>query len=156
MVGEIDTVSVSHSLIRLIVFSCDDRGNTAGKDWACGKAALAEMENLALSVNHVECDDRGQDGHGRQLSVCRADGQDVEERLVQDGLAWSFRKYSHDYDADEEDAHHRGIGVWQAETETPWDFRAHKWDIAIQTVPDGRFPIKGNINDKGERIYHAP
>jgi len=46
--------------------------------------------------------------------------------------------------------------VWQAETETPWDFRAHKWDSAIQSVPDRRCPIKGNINDKGERIYHAP
>lgn len=26
----------------------------------------------------------------------------------------------------------------------------------MQSVPDRRCPIKGNTNDKGERIYHAP
>lgn len=155
-----DTIVVGGITHRIHGIDAPEFGQTckaaSGKDWACGKAALAEMERLTLSARRVECDDRGQDGYGRQLSVCRADGQDIGKRLIEDGLAWSFRKYSHDYDVDEEKAHRRGKGVWQAATETPRDFRAHKWDSAIQSVPDRRCPIKGNINDKGERIYHAP
>lgn len=155
-----DTIVVGIIIHRIHGIDAPEFGQTckaaSGKDWACGKAALAEMEKLVLSAHRVECDDRGQDGYGRQLSLCHADGEDIGRRLVKDGLAWSFRKYSHDYDADEDEAHGRATGVWQAETEAPWDFRAHKWDSAVQSVPDGRCPIKGNINDKGERIYHAP
>jgi hypothetical protein len=38
---------------------------------------------------------------------------------------------------------------------TPWEYRARRWDTAAQIMP-GNCPIKGNINAKGERIYHAP
>lgn len=155
-----DTIVVSGITHRIHGIDAPEVGQTckaiSGKQWPCGKAALAEMEKLVLSAARVKCDDRGQDGYGRQLSVCRADGQDIGKRLVEDGLAWSFKKYSHDYAADEENARSRAVGVWQAETETPWDFRTHQWERAVQSVPDHRCPIKGNINDKGERIYHAP
>lgn len=155
-----DTIVVGGVTHRIHGIDAPEFGQTcktaSGKEWACGKAALAEMEKLMLSAKRVDCDNRGQDGYGRQLSVCSADGKDVGKRLVDEGLAWSFKKYSHDYDADEEAARRRGIGIWQAETEAPWDFRSDKWKSAVQSVPDRRCPIKGNINDKGERIYHAP
>lgn len=155
-----DTIVVDGITHRIHGIDAPEFGQTckasSGKLWPCGKAALAEMEKLVLSAARVECDDRGQDGYGRQLSLCRADGKDIAEHLVEDGLAWSFRKYSHDYDAVEERARGRRVGVWQAETETPWDFRSHKWESAVHSVPDRRCPIKGNINYKGEHIYHAP
>ena len=85
-----DTIVVGGITHRIHGIDAPEFGQTckasSGKQWPCGKAALAEMEKLVLSAARLECDDRGQDGYGRQLSVCRADGQDIGKRLVQDGL----------------------------------------------------------------------
>jgi endonuclease YncB( thermonuclease family) len=131
--------------------SCERKG---GGTWACGKAAIAAMEDLV--AKGVSCDDRGgTDLYGRTIGVCvNSDGTDVNARMVETGNAWSFRKYSTDYAAKEDEAHKSGIGVWQAKTEAPWDYRAHKWDVAKQEAPAG-CPIKGNISKQGN-IYHAP
>lgn len=104
----------------------------------------------------VVCDNRGNDGYGRTIGVCVVGDVEINAAMVRSGYAWSFRKYAHDYDALEDEAHSAHIGVWQAETETPWDYRERRWSFALQAVPDGRCPIKGNINRDGERIYHAP
>ncbi len=75
--------------------------------------------------------------------------------MVTAGLAWAFTQYSKAYASEEAQARARRIGVWQAATETPWDYRARRWQSAAQQAPAG-CPIKGNINAQGERIYHAP
>ncbi|MBP2235327.1 endonuclease YncB(thermonuclease family) [Sinorhizobium kostiense] len=129
--------------------SCEKAG---GGKWACGKAAIAAMEDLISSG--VTCDNRGSDGYSRTIGVCTAGGIDVNARMVEAGNAWAFVKYSTDYVSIEQKARAAGVGVWQAETESPWDYRAHKWDVAKQESPDG-CPIKGNISKQG-MIYHAP
>lgn len=70
--------------------------------------------------------------------------------MVREALACSFCRYSSDYN----DRAAR-VGIWEAQTEPAWDYRAHRWDVALQDAPEG-CPIKGNINREGERIYHAP
>ncbi len=129
--------------------ACEKKG---GGKWACGKAAIAAMEDLV--ANGVTCDSRGSDGYGRTIGVCTADGIDVNARMVETGNAWAFVKYSADYASIESQARESGVGVWQAETEAPWDYRAHKWDVAKQEAPEG-CPIKGNISKQGN-IYHTP
>ena len=74
--------------------------------------------------------------------------------MVLDGYAWAFRRYSEDYAAEEELASRLTLEIWQAPTQTAWDYRAAKWEVAIQEAPEG-CPIKGNISNNG-RIYHAP
>jgi hypothetical protein len=74
--------------------------------------------------------------------------------MVLDGYAWAFRRYSEDYAGDEDLASQQGLEIWQANTQTAWDYRAAKWDVAAQEAPKG-CPIKGNISSSG-RIYHAP
>ena len=78
---------------------------------------------------------------------------DIGARLVASGLAWAFLKYSTDYQALEPRTRH--IGIWQSKTQPPWEYRARRWQTAQKLTPQG-CPIKGNINAKGERIYHAP
>jgi len=52
-------------------------------------------------------------------------------------LAWAFIKYSSDYTS-----------------QPPWEYRAQAMgDSGADHA--GEFPIKGNINAKGEKIYHA-
>lgn len=74
--------------------------------------------------------------------------------MVREGLAWSFRRYADDYNAVEDEAHEKRVGVWQADTQTPWDYRAERWSSAKQEAPDV-CPIKGNIS-RGGQIYQAP
>ena len=88
------------------------------------------------------------------IARCIAGGRDVGARLVDEGLAWAFVEYSGDYVAAEAAAKGAGQGIWQAPTQTAWDYRADRWARAVAASPAG-CPIKGNING-GEQIYHTP
>ncbi|WP_410176570.1 thermonuclease family protein [Sinorhizobium medicae] len=124
-----------------------------GKSWACGKAAISALEELVLGQD-VRCDDRGQDDYGRTIGVCTVGTRDINAKMVATGNAWAFRKYSPDYIDLEDKAHQEHVGVWQADTQPPWDYRTEKWAVAEQESPNG-CPIKGNISENGY-IYHAP
>lgn len=152
-----DTVEVAGIVYRLHGIDAPEAGqkcaSATGKAWSCGQKAIAAMEALALGKD-VVCDNRGQDGYGRTIAVCKVGSLDLNATMVETGYAWAFRKYSEDYVALEDVAHQNQVGIWQAEAEAPWDYRSHKWDLAKQDAPDG-CPIKGNISDNGH-IYHAP
>lgn len=152
-----DTLEIDGTTIRLHGIDAPEAGQTCrrpnGKTWPCGKQAIEALETL-VSDDNVTCDDRGADGYGRTIGVCTIGSEDINAKLVSMGLAWAFRKYSMDYAEIEDTAHRDALGVWQAETITPWDFRAEKWAVAEQETPNG-CPIKGNISDGGQ-IYHAP
>jgi hypothetical protein len=75
--------------------------------------------------------------------------------MVRRGLAWAFVKYSSDYVPEEAEARAAHRGIWQADTQTAWDYRATRWAEYDKAAPEG-CPIKGNINRQGERIYHMP
>ena len=157
-VTDADTVTDGVTSFRLYGIDAPEAGQKCatkkGGSWPCGKQAIAAIEVLVLG-RQVDCDDRGLDVFGRTLAVCYSNGTEINAAMIEAGLAWSFRKYTHDYDALEDVVRESGIGIWQAETETPWEYRAKRWEVAEQEAPDG-CPIKGNINNKGERIYHAP
>jgi endonuclease YncB( thermonuclease family) len=153
-----DTLRSGNTTYRLFGIDAPEAGQKC-KDahdgsWPCGKEAIRLMNTLVIG-KEVACDDRGADEYGRTLSVCTADGKEINAAMIDAGLAWSFRRYSHDYDAREDAARAKLVGVWQAATEAPWDYRMDRWRVAEQDAPKG-CAIKGNINDKGERIYHAP
>jgi endonuclease YncB( thermonuclease family) len=152
-----DTLEVSGIVYRLHGIDAPEAGqkcnSTTGEAWNCGQEAIAALEALAIGKN-VDCDNRGQDGYGRTIGVCKVGSTDLNAKMVQGGHAWAFRRYSEDYTGLEDVAYQNHVGIWQAETESPWDYRAHKWEVAKQDAPDG-CPIKGNISNNGY-IYHAP
>ncbi|TCN34076.1 endonuclease YncB(thermonuclease family) [Sinorhizobium americanum] len=152
-----DTLDLDGRIYRLHGIDAPEAGQDCDEDggghWACGKAAIERLEELVLG-NDVRCDDRGQDPYGRTIGVCVAAGVDVNARMVREGMAWAFRKYSEDYSSLEDEARGEHVGVWRHETMAPWYYRAHHWDQAAQASPNG-CPIKGNISGNG-RIYHAP
>jgi len=55
-------------------------------------------------------------------------------------------------------AREAGLGLWQngVDPQTPWAYRANKWERAAAASPRAGCPIKGNIAQDGERIYHTP
>lgn len=127
-----------------------------GGTWNCGAAAIVALEQVVFSATEIACDAGELDGFGRTIAVCRADGVDIGQTLVRHGAAWAFVKYAGDYVADEAIARAERAGIWQAQSEAPWDFRARRWGAAGSEAPDPDCPIKGNINNQGEHIYHPP
>jgi len=125
----------------------------SGGTWACGKAAIAAIEALVLNAR-IECDHRGSDDYDRTIAVCSANGKEINAALVRNGMAWAFTKFSDGYAEFENAARLEGRGIWQAPTQTAWDFRAERWAVGQQDAPEG-CPIKGNISRNGQ-IYHAP
>jgi len=98
---------------------------------------------------------RGHLRYGRTVARCLLGELDIEAEMVRRGLAWAFVKYSRDYVAQEAEARAAHRGIWQADTQTAWDFRATRWAEYDRSAPAG-CAIKGNVNGYGEKIYHVP
>ena len=86
------------------------------------------------------------------------DDLDVCEEMVRLGAAWVYRQYVRDRSLFEieDEAREAGRGIWgltESQRVEPWNWR--RGLEAGGERPDGCV-IKGNINSKGERIYHAP
>ena len=126
-----------------------------GGTWGCDEAAAERLAEL-VAGQRVECEPLDRDPYGRIVARCMAGGVDVGQALVAEGLAWAFRRYSDDYALAEEGARKIGAGVWQAETQPPWEYRETRWGRAAEASPREGCPIKGNVNRVGERIYHTP
>src|SRR5512143_3038749 len=92
--------------------------------------------------------------------------------MVRAGLALAYRRYSTDYVDEETEARNAKRGLWASEFTAPWDYRRETRDSPSQSPratgpgqgggtrgtepPSARCAIKGNINQRGERIYHLP
>jgi endonuclease YncB( thermonuclease family) len=154
-----DTIDLGPVRIRLHGMDAPEAGQRCGKSnggtWPCGDRAVERLAEL-VEGKEVECVARDRDPYGRIVAACFIDGADVQARLVEEGLAWAFVRFSDDYAALEVAARGAGVGVWQGEAETPWDYRANKWARAAAASSRPGCPIKGNINSDDERIYHTP
>jgi endonuclease YncB( thermonuclease family) len=120
----------------------------------CG-AFVADVLAGRIRGQTVECEVHAVDEYQRGIASCTHAGEDLSTWLVSEGLALAFRRYSERLVPLEEAAKAAGRGLWQTTFEAPWDYRAHRWEVAAQEAPGG-CAIKGNINRDGERIYHTP
>ncbi|MGZ9034679.1 MAG: thermonuclease family protein, partial [Rhodospirillales bacterium] len=78
--------------------------------------------------------------------------------MVAEGWAFADRRYSEAYVADENRARAAGIGIWSSRLVKPWEWRRDQ-RVARRDEADagpGGCAIKGNINQRGEKIYHQP
>jgi endonuclease YncB( thermonuclease family) len=159
-----DTLEIHGQRVRLIGIDAFESDQTcldaAGQSWRCGqRAALALADGIGAATVTCEGDER--DRYGRLLAVCQAHGEDLGAWLVSEGLALAYRRYSTAYIGQENAARAAKRGVWAGTFVLPWDWRAqnraHQQAPAqAQTQQAGSCVIKGNINSKGERIYHVP
>jgi endonuclease YncB( thermonuclease family) len=123
--------------------------------WDCSSAAVNVLRAI-VEGKEVRCAGHEFDQYRRLIAHCATDEvPDIGAQLVASGLAWAFIKYSNNYAGLEKGPRAKRIGIWQSKTQPPWEYRARRWETATKLATEG-CPIKGNINAKGERIYHAP
>ena len=174
-----DTLVVNGAKIRLNGVDAPETDQTCldgrAQSYTCG---LVARDRLAAKIagRSVSCSVTGVDAFQRSLATCTVSGEDLQRWLVQQGLALSFQRYSHQYDADEQKARQQRVGLWDGSFVAPWDWRhrtastpvlgAEKVPvIARPTLLEARSTpqspaadcvIKGNVNRTGDRIYHMP
>lgn len=128
----------------------------------------------------------GPDRYGRTVASCkfgssafhwfripwknRVDGQeDIGAWMVSHGWAMAYPQYGGEKYANlEAEARRRKAGAWKGDFQPPWEWRRQQTaDERHGIVPaeqsssssdraDSTCTIKGNVNARGERIYHLP
>lgn len=152
-----DTIEIAGQRVRLhgidapeTAQPCFDRNGT---EWRCGIEAAAALARL-IEGEPVHCAGDEYDAYGRLIAVCRTESGELNSRMVRDGMAVAFTRYSDDYLEDGIDAEISARGIWGGSFERPEDYRARKRRGDASDCPPDR-PVKGNVSEAG-RVYHVP
>ena len=119
-------------------------------------------QNLAKYVagEYIEVEYDKRDRYGRIVGKLLKDGRDINLLQVKGGYAWHYKQYQNEqsaedrtlYNSAEAEARKKKLGLWSAKAIPPWEWRRKG---SQETTKKG-CNIKGNINSKGDRIYHVP
>lgn len=124
-----DTVTVAGVKIRLFGVDAPEMDQSCempdGSDWACGVWSRDQVR-AAVKGRDLRCVRQDTDRYGRMVARCYLGDQDLAQRLVQDGIVFSYASFSKDYIVDEKAAAVAGRGLWRAKTMTPAEFRRQK------------------------------
>ena len=96
--------------------------DSRGRRYACGRMARAHLQRL-LAGRMVTCRRVTTDRYGRMVAVCTANGEDIGRRMVRDGWAVAFVRYSRHYVSDERAARLARRGLWQGRFVPPSQWR---------------------------------
>ncbi len=154
-----DTLEIESEHIRLLDIDAPELAQTCiatiEQLHRCGEAA-ADALAARIDRSPVTCRWDSRDDYGRVLAHCLVDNEDLSAWSVRTGWSFAFVRYSTRLVEEERAARRERLGIWAAdEVEEPWTFRQTRWNKAAEDAPD-RCAIKGNVNAKGERIYHLP
>src|SRR5690606_16659735 len=167
-----DTIEINGERIRLNGVDAPESSQTcrdsSGKPYRCGAKSAAALDKLLKESSPTTCEFVERDRYGRFVGNCyRADGSSVQELHVRNGWALDWPRYSDGaYAEHQRAAQAERLGIWVGPFQLPWEWRAaggSKPGAPVQIMPllNTNAPqdseacrIKGNINAKGERIYH--
>ena len=143
------TVEKNQIKIRLAEVDAPESGQPYGNKSKQALSALIFGENVRVVV-------QTEDRYGRTVGRPFVGNLDVCAEMIQIGAAWVYRDYLKDRGLlrleSEAKAEKRGVwGLSEAQNMAPWEWRRS----GGQQGPEG-CNIKGNINSKGDRIFHSP
>jgi endonuclease YncB( thermonuclease family) len=159
-----DTIEIHGARIRFYGIDAPESNQICyanGKTNRCGRrAAMALADEIGNHV--VSCAPKDRDKYGRTVAVCRVDDTDLNAWMVRNGWALAYRQYSTAYIPDENQAKREKAGIWQGNFTAPWDWRHSNASPPASSLShsssrtNGPCLIKGNINRRGQHIYHLP
>lgn len=85
--------------------------NTQGKLYSCGKKAAQALQNMV--GNDIKCDFVVKDKYKRFVSVCYSNGININKKMVEEGWAVAYKRYTNEYNQAELLAKKEKKGIWQ-------------------------------------------
>jgi endonuclease YncB( thermonuclease family) len=116
-----DSLRVSGRELRLKGVDAPEGRQTCqrdGREWPCGEAAADRLRALTTRRTTV-CEVVETDRFDRGLAYCKVDGEDINAKLVSDGMAVNFGSYTRE----EADARSARRGLWSGTFEKPQEWR---------------------------------
>ena len=155
-----DTLEIGNQRIRLHGVDAPERSQNCENDrnkFRCGRQA-AEALSKKIGRKTIKCEQRDVDRYKRVVAICRLGHVDLNSWMVRQGWAIAYRQYSRDYLEEESNARSANVGIWAGRFIEPSKWRrGERLSYKITSESAGAScQIKGNINHKGERIYHVP
>lgn len=168
-----DSLEIGSASVRLYGVDAPEGQQTCSREdvtWRCGRAAAEKLREL-VGANEITCREMDTDSYGRSVAVCSNGTVDLSAAMAAAGLALAYRRYSDDYVDEEDEARVARRGMWAGTFVPPWEWRRDREEpalpeppgpaaaLGLADEPPAHRPgcdIKGNINDRGDRIYHVP
>ena len=120
--------AISGTKVRLSGIDTPERKKTCRKasvSWRCGYEATKTLRGSTYT-NEARCVGDTKDRYGRLIADCFVDGYNINARLVYEGMALAYRRYSKKYVPEEDEAKAAKRGMWAGEFVAPWDWRRGK------------------------------
>lgn len=100
--------------------TCEDATDA---EYRCGDHSTRALAALTAG-ELVTCEPRDIDRYGRTVARCSVGGDDIGRRMVRDGHALDYTRYSQGaYLTDELRARREKTGIWQGKFARPEDWR---------------------------------
>ena len=93
-----------------------------GIEYVCGDVSFQYLKGIV--GDNVVCESIVVDRYKRQVSVCDVDGININEKMVESGMAVVYGQYSNEYEDVQVKAKESKSGIWQGKFMNPELFRA--------------------------------
>lgn len=167
-----DTVKIMYdgkeTTVRYLLVDTPETNHPRFGEQPLGPEATERNRELIEQAQQVEIEfDVGErfDDYDRLLAYFYADGESIQEQLLEEGfarVAYIFppnTRYVDEFRDAESDAKGDEIGIWEYEnysTDRGFNSDAYGQTEANSPAIDDDCRIKGNINRRGNKIYHMP
>lgn len=85
--------------------------NVKNKEYPCGKLATRFLQKLA--DEDIKCEFVVKDKYKRYVAVCYSRGININQKMVEEGWAVAYKRYTQEYNAIEKQAQKKKKGIWQ-------------------------------------------
>ncbi len=91
------------------------------KNYSCGEISKIKLLNK-INKSQVKCISSSRDRYKRYLATCYKNKINLNRWMVRRGFAVAYKRYSKEYERDEEYAKEKKLGIWQGSF-----IRPEKW-----------------------------
>ena len=92
------------------------------ENYKCGEISKKKLEKYVKN-NIIKCKVEGIDRYKRILGTCYKNTININSRMVRNGYAVAYKKYSKKYVSVEREAKREELGLWKGKFDMPWDWR---------------------------------